>query len=214
MASKGLSKAPGVWAAMVLAVLLMIVACSSPAREESQNAPAAELTTTPASPWSALLQRTPFAYTIPLPPPTPTILDGTYTKFELKEGARVPCKRCPDYAVEGGIWRLNLDKGVYRVYHEATGWRSIGSFVMSRDRESSVEFPDKLVLFNDPTCPGVVGMYIWKVEGGRLILQVIDDTCSFGLRAVNLTHLDWLACHPPSTEATVTGHWEKPPGCP
>jgi hypothetical protein len=53
--------------------------------------------------WSELLQRSPYPYTLPLPPLNATVMDGTYTKFETKETPPVPCRRCPDYAPEGGI---------------------------------------------------------------------------------------------------------------
>jgi hypothetical protein len=46
--------------------------------------------------WSELLQRSPYPFTLPLPPPHPTVMDGTYTKFETKETPPVPCRRCPD----------------------------------------------------------------------------------------------------------------------
>jgi hypothetical protein len=58
--------------------------------------------------WSGLLQRTPYPYTIPLAPEEPTAIDGTYTKFELKDTPPIPCRRCPDYAPEGGLWKMKL----------------------------------------------------------------------------------------------------------
>jgi hypothetical protein len=58
-----------------------------------------------------------------------TALDGTYTKLDPKKAPPVPCRRCPDYVPQGGIWKLNLDKGIFRIFHESTGWRSIGSDV-------------------------------------------------------------------------------------
>jgi hypothetical protein len=70
-------------------------------------------------------------------------MDGTYTKFETKETPPVPCTRCPDYAPESGIWKLNLSKGVFRIFHKATGWKDIGSFIVSEDQ---------LILANDPVC--------------------------------------------------------------
>jgi len=159
---------------------------------------------TPTDVWSGLLQTTPYPYRTPLPPPTPAALDGTYAKFETKEGTPVPCKRCPDYAPEGGVWKLNLDRGIFRVLHQVTGWRSLGSYTVSADR---------LVLFNDPNCPDVVGTYRWRVEAGELLLDEIEDECSIGLRAMNLTHLPWRSCRPPNVEAAVTAHWPRPPGC-
>jgi hypothetical protein len=131
-------------------------------------------------------------------------MDGTYTKVETKETPPVPCRRCPDYAPEGGIWKLNLSNGVFRIFHTVTGWKDMGSFILSGDQ---------LTLANDPVCHEVIGVYRWKLEEGKLILTVVDDNCAIGLRAINLTKLPWLSCQPPNTEAAVTGHWPKPPGC-
>lgn len=188
-----------------VALLLMTLSCTAPQSTTRPGTPdALEAYATPTGVWFGLSQKTPYPYHTPLPPPTPTILDGTYTKFELKEGTPVPCKRCPDYAVEGGTWKLSLDKGVFRIFHEVTGWRSLGSYTVSGDQ---------LVLVNDPYCPYVVGTYRWRLEQGEFILEEIEDECSIGLRATNLTNLPWLSCHPPSTEAAITDHWPKPPGC-
>lgn len=81
----------------------------------------------PSAIWSELLQRIPFPFRMDLPPPNTTPIDGTYTKFETKETPPVPCRRCPDYAPEGGIWKLNFSKGIFRIFHTATGWKDIGS---------------------------------------------------------------------------------------
>jgi hypothetical protein len=154
--------------------------------------------------WSELLQRSPYPYTLPLAPPHATVMDGTYTKFETKETPPVPCRRCPDYAPEGGIWKLNLSKGVFRIFHKATGWKDIGSFFVSGDQ---------LILANDPVCHEVIGVFQWKLEEGKLTLILIEDKCAIGLRAMNLTKLPWLSCQPPNIEAATTDHWPKPPGC-
>jgi hypothetical protein len=190
---------------LTVAVLLMSAGCTS--SQSAAPTAASELPdvdTTPTGVWSGLLQKTPFPYAAPLPAPTPTILDGTYTKFELQEGTPVHCLRCPDYAPEGGMWKLSLDKGIFRIYHEVTGWRSLGSYTVSGDQ---------LTLINDPYCPDVVGTYRWEIQEGELILEEIQDECSIRLRAMNLTKLPWRSCRPPSTEAAVTDHWPKPPGC-
>jgi hypothetical protein len=154
--------------------------------------------------WYELLQRTPYPYTLPLPPPKASSIDGTYTKFETKEIPPVHCRRCPDYAPEGGIWKLNLSKGVFRIFHTVTGWKDIGSFIISGDQ---------LILANDPVCHEVVGVYRWKLEEAKLILNLVEDNCAIGLRAMNLTKLPWLSCQPPSREAAITDHWPKPAGC-
>ncbi|MCK7504734.1 MAG: hypothetical protein MZV70_12050 [Desulfobacterales bacterium] len=61
--------------------------------------------------WAELLQRVPFPYLIPLPEPKRTDLDGTYAKVVISKTERVHCLRCPDYAPEGGLWKLNVDRG-------------------------------------------------------------------------------------------------------
>ncbi len=176
----------------------------SESQKVSGTTEAARPAATPTSIWLSLHQRTPYPYTTPLPPPTPTVLDGTYAKFEPKGATPVHCLRCPDYALEGGVWKLSLDKGISRIYHQVTGWRSMGSFIVSGDQ---------LTLANDPTCPSSVGTYRWQLREGNLILQEIDDECAIRLRAMNLTNLPWLSCRPPSAEAGVTDHWPKPRGC-
>lgn len=170
----------------------------------SSPSPTSQSTPAPTDAWFALLQRTPFPYTTPLPPPARTVMDGTYAKLDPKQEEHVPCKRCPDYAPEGGIWKLHLDGGVYRIFYENTGWRSVASFTVSGDQ---------FALFNDPYCTDVVGTYAWKLDKGALTFKVIKDECSIRLRAMNLTSQPWLACQPPNTEAAVTDHWLKPPGC-
>ena len=154
--------------------------------------------------WTELLQKTPFPHTAPLPPQRPTVLDGFYTKFDPKETPPVPCRRCPDYVPEGGIWKLNFDQGIYRIFHEFTGWRSIGSFVVDGNR---------VQLFNDPTCMEVVGTYSWTIETGALNMQIIEDECAIRMRGKNLTQLPWTLCPPSSMEASTSTHQNKPPGC-
>jgi hypothetical protein len=158
----------------------------------------------PADLWAELFQRAPYPYTLPLPPAKATSVDGTYTKLEPKEIPPVHCRRCPDYAPEGGIWKLNLREGAFRIFHKLTGWKDMGSFIVSGDQ---------LMLANDPVCHEVIGVYRWKLEEGKLILDVIEDKCAIGLRALNFTKLPWLSCQPPNIEAAATDHWPKPPGC-
>ncbi len=166
--------------------------------------PSAQITPTPTERWIELLMRMPFPYTTPLPPPTPSVLDGIYAKFEDREGTPIPCRRCPDYAPERGIWRLNLEKGVFRVYYQFWNWTSLGSFTVSGDH---------IAFFNDPNCYEDVGTYTWKLEEDKLTFKVIADDCAIALRAKNLTMRPWLSCQPPNREAGITDHWLKPPGC-
>jgi hypothetical protein len=152
--------------------------------------------------WAELLEKTPYPHTAPLPDAVPTALDGTYTRFDPKKAPPVPCRRCPDYVPQGGIWKLNLEKGMFRIFHEPTGWRSIGSFVIEGDR---VRF------FNDPCCMEAKGNYRWTLIQGRLNLMVIEDKCAIGQRAKNLTKLPWLPCQPlPALSGNSEG---SPPGC-
>jgi hypothetical protein len=169
--------------------------------------------TAPLEGWPALLTRQPFPYLLALPDAEPSVLDGTYVKVEPARGEPVHCLRCPDYAREPGLWKLQLDKGVYRIYYGGRSWSSLGSFLVTHDRISKVEDPDKLLLFNDPNCTDIVGVYRWQQTEDGLRLEVVDDTCSYRLRAANLTSLPWLACQPPNQEAAITDHWAKPEGC-
>jgi hypothetical protein len=154
--------------------------------------------------WAELLQRTPFPYLIPLPEPKRSDFDGTYTKVVISKAERVHCLRCPDYAPEGGVWKLNLDQGIFRIFHPESGWKSMGTCIAARDR---------LLLANDPTCIDEIGLYRWHLEKGRLVFEVIDDPCATRLRAMNLTQQPWMSCRPPNIEAAVTEHWPKPEGC-
>lgn len=177
-----------------------------PSSPTSGSRPLAAIESTPTSQerWFELLQRTPYPYTTPLPAPTTTNIDGAYAKFEPREEEPVHCRRCPDYAPERGIWKLYLDKGIFRVFYEFTQWRGIGSYTVSGDR---------IVFFNDPSCTEDVGTYTWKLAGGRLTLKVIQDSCAIDLRAKNFTSVPWLSCRPPNVEAAISGHWQEPPGC-
>lgn len=154
--------------------------------------------------WLDLLQQNPFPYTTPLPEKITTALDNIYAKEEPKEGTPVPCRRCPDYLIEGGVWKLDLDRGVYHIFHEATQWRSLGSYSIEGDR---------FYLFNDPACMDVTGIYRWQTVEGGLKLELIEDTCQVGRRGQNFAGVVWQSCQPASREAAVTDHWPHPPGC-
>jgi hypothetical protein len=208
MASQGNSKAAGIFAAVIVPILLLMMmaaACSPTPHDAGQNAPeTSEIPPTPTGIWSAMLQRTPYPYTTPLPSASPTTLDGTYVMFDPRPGRRAPCRRCPPYPPEGGVWRLGLDDGIFRVVHDAIGWATLGSFTVSEDR---IQF------FNDPHCNEDVGIYTWRLESGTLTLEVVTDDCGSGLRARNLVSLPWESCQPPSTEAAISDHWPTPIGC-
>ncbi|MFZ5918675.1 MAG: hypothetical protein ACOYZ7_17205 [Chloroflexota bacterium] len=211
-----LTRNPKRWlvaASTVTGMLVLLVGCSRNIGDVPQNTPQTSLPSpTPTDAWVAALHNNPYPYLLPLPEPKRTAVDGTYTKVESKDTPPVHCLRCPDYAPEGGVWKLYLDQGVFHIFHQATGWQSVGSFIVTRDRWTSGA-PDQMLLFNDPTCPDAIGLYGWRLEDGNLILEVIDDTCAIHLRAMNLTNLPWLSCYPPNIEAGITDHWPKPAGC-
>ena len=154
--------------------------------------------------WLAMLRQEPYPYTTPLPPDTPTPLDGLYVKEEPITGTPVPCRRCPDYLSEDGIWKLSLNQGIYHIFHPATGWHSLGSFTVEGNR---------LYLFNDPVCHLVVGIYTWQLDASGLKLTVVNDPCQVERRADTFGDLTWRSCQPPNTEAAVTDHWPRPSGC-
>ena len=154
--------------------------------------------------WTGLLQRQPYPYRVPLPEPERSPVDGTYTKVVAAAAERVHCLRCPDYAPEGGIWKMNLNRGVMRILHIDSRWKIIGTFIVAGDR---------ILLANDPVCLDELGLYRWRLEDGQLVFEVIDDPCAIKLRAMNLTQQPWRSCRPPNIEAAVTEHWPKPEGC-
>ena len=155
-------------------------------------------------PWQQLMQRNPYPYTTPIPPDAATAVDGVYAKYETKETPPIACRRCPDYKPEGGWWRVSLRRGVFRIFHPVSGWKSLGTYSLVGDR---------ILLANDPVCPGLTGVYRWKRSNKHLIFATIADKCSAGLRAKNLTHLAWQPCHPHSAEAAVGDDRPEPYGC-
>lgn len=85
---------------------------------------AAASETAPESPaaverWRELLQRSPCPYHRLLPGPEKTSADSLYVKFDTLEEGPLPCRRCPDYAPAGGIWQMQLDRGVFRIIRTA-----------------------------------------------------------------------------------------------
>ncbi len=167
---------------------------------------------------STVIQVPPFPYSMPLPPAVPTVLDGLYTRAIPLEGTPTPCKRCAGYRIEGGIWSLYLDRGVFKVFQRESEFEAVGSYAISGDR---------ITFFNDPYCEEdlrMVGTYTWSSVSDTLTLKAVGDACSIGLRAKNLTATPWVktpvdaqaraqACQPPNREAAVTDHWKKPVWC-
>lgn len=166
--------------------------------KSSDNSPVPLMTPVATTAWDVLLAQTPVAYTTPLPAEAKTPIDGTYAKIDQSRPQWWLCLRCADYRPAGGIWKLQFEQGVMRIYYEVTGWKSIASYAVAGDR---------LTLFNDPYCRGEVGEYTWKVEADGLDLEAVSDTCSFDLRAQNLSNQDWSVCPP------VDAQLSSPPGC-
>jgi hypothetical protein len=188
---------------LVLLAGLFATACQPVAQNPLSTATPVP-SATPADGWLVLLGHTPVPWTTPLPARQATVLDGTYVKINPRLATPFPCKRCPDYALEGGLWKFQLDKGVFRIYYTVNGWRSLGSYTVS---------DNVIYFFNDPYCNRDTGSYSWTLEDGVLILTEIDDPCSQGLRSANLIDQPWLSCQPPNIEAMITDHWQKPEGC-
>ena len=154
--------------------------------------------------WQEVRGWSPYPYTTPLPPLQETPLDGVYVRFDPRPGERTHCVRCPPYPPEGGVWKVEFDRGVFRVYHPRTGWRTLGSFAVEGDR---------VTLFNDPQCHLAVGEFAWQRDEEGLRFQLLADDCELGTRAKNFTAQTWQSCQPPNHEAAVTGHWKAPEGC-
>ena len=170
---------------------------STPAITPGDDVLASPDTITPLNRWDALQMVTPVPYTTLLPAPAAEALDGTYAKIDESPPQYWKCLRCADYRPVGGIWKLKIDRGIMRIYYDVTGWYSIASYTVSKDR---------LQVFNDPYCPYDVGQYKWKLKDGSLRLEPVDDaSCAFGLRQQNLGNQPWLAC-----SGTVR---DQPPGC-
>ena len=157
-----------------------------------------------ADPWNELMQRNPYPYATPIPADRATAADGLYVKFEIKETPPIPCRRCPDYKPEGGWWKMSLRRGTFRIYHADSGWKSIGNYVVTGNR---------IVLSNDPVCPAISGVYRWELATKIIAFSVVEDTCSAGLRAKNISHMPWLSCPAPSTEAAASNRNPRPGGC-
>ena len=193
---------------LLTVVLLGVVFFRGPGASEPLPVPATgqapSTTMTPTSGWDALLQASPFAYFTPLPEPVASAIDGTYVKVDQSWPQWWKCLRCADYRTAGGIWRLQFDKGVMRIFYEVNNWHSLASYSVSGER---------LFVFNDPYCPEHTGEYKWRLQNGELMLETVQDVCAFDLRAGNLTKQSWRSCtvEADSNEPMVTG--QLVPGC-
>jgi hypothetical protein len=174
-----------------IAIALVFAACSPESGAPAVTPEVPEATPAPTDIPSTLFERTPFPYTTPLPPAQATILDGTYTSDDPSEVTETAGRCAPAYPRHGGRWTLDLYQGIFRLFHEGTGWNSMGSFTVSGDR---------VTFFNDLNCPESVGVYAWRQEAEQLILQVVEDECGFGLRTERFANLPWLPAGPGTNE--------------
>ncbi|MGE5141354.1 MAG: hypothetical protein ACM3JD_17945, partial [Rudaea sp.] len=203
-------------------VVTVAAACGSAGAAVKYRAPTyAEITPGPKKflpDLSTTIEVPPFPYSQPLPPQERTEVDGLYVRYVPLDGTPTPCKRCAGYRLEGGLWSLYLDRGVFKVFQRESEFEAVGSYTVSGNR---------LTLYNDPYCEEdlrMVGTYTWTGDGNSLTLQSVDDACSIGLRAKNLALSTWTrapadageraaSCQPPNREAAVSDHWKKPIYC-
>jgi len=194
-----LGAALGVFLIFLVGALWLLQSSSTTSFPGSETeASVVDSTDAPAGSWRSFLEVAPIAHSAPLPDAVPSALDGTYAKLDLSTFPQWwQCRRCADFRPAGGIWKLQFDAGVMRIFYEVTGWRSIASFTLSGDR---------LRVFNDGYCPESSGDYSWRVEEGQLKLEEISDSCAFGLRGINLSKDLWALC----SDAEVS---QDEPGC-
>ena len=139
---------------------------------------------------------TPYPHTNPLPKSIATEIDGAYGKFDPAWPQWWSCYRCADYRLAGGIWKLEFNKGIMRIYYEMTGWHNTISYTIE---------DEQLLIFNDAYCPQVTGRYAWQITEGQLKLEVIEDPCSINLRGKNLSAQSWNLCSDELTDDLQSG---------
>ena len=215
---KSYKRVSKILSALFLIGTFLITSCIKPDGEvrslsnqdTSTATEAISVTATPTGLWTGLLLDMPVAFSTPLPEENWTPIDGTYAKLDPSNPQWWACRRCADYRPAGGIWKLQFNKGVMRIYYDVTGWRSIASYTIEDNH---------LYLFNDPYCPDEVGEYTWKLEdkwgleNRRLVLNTVKDSCSINLRGQNLSAQSWESCQPPNFMTGASDHWHKTPGC-
>ncbi|HEX2031912.1 MAG TPA: hypothetical protein VHL78_11000 [Actinomycetota bacterium] len=168
-------------AAIVLAVALLTTACSA---GRAGPSPAASPTGDPEL-WRRDADE-PYPFTTPIPPLTDTPIDGTYERSltpTQSTGPAIPCRRCAPYRRDRGLAVLELRAGRFLLVQEASAFRAGGHYLVEGDR---------VVLFNDPTCSDVRGVYRWSLSAGQLSLEVVDDPCAYDdLRARYFSIAPW-----------------------
>jgi hypothetical protein len=172
---------PGTVAAALLAVL-SVAGCSA-----DRQAP----TGTAASPtgdtdrWRSDPDE-PYPFVTPIPPDTPTPVDGRYVRTLTAAGGApraIPCRRCAPYRLVRGRAVITFEGGRFHLVHQAANFRASAHYLVEGDR---------LILFNDPNCSHVRGIYRWSLDGGNLSLEVVEDDCAFDLlRARYLSAAPW-----------------------
>jgi hypothetical protein len=203
--NKGLTTLLIVVALFVLSFFGMVLFRSARQADPSPvTSPVASTTPVSTTVWDALLEATPFPYFTPLPEPVTGEIDGIYAKVDQSWPQWWRCLRCADYRTSGGIWKLQFDRGVMRIFYEVNNWRSIASYSVSGDR---------LFIFNDPYCPENTGEYKWSIENGGLAMETVQDACAFNLRAENLTKQSWLSCTDAKSASATSKTEETVPGC-
>jgi hypothetical protein len=134
----------------------------------------------------------PYPYTGPVPPETPTALDGAYVRIIPIERLGPPmlalplqCLRCIPFRITAGVATLILYRGRYFLHDQISDFRALGFYEIHGRR---------VTLFDDPNCPTSRGVYRWSDPGSKLHLDVVKDPCPFdNLRAEDLTTLPWTA---------------------
>src|SRR5688572_424742 len=102
---------------IVLVVAVILFFQSNMASQTNQPT----VTGTPTSIWKALQESTPVAFFTPLPSSAQTVIDGIYTKIDDSWPQWWRCMRCGDYRMAGGIWKIQFDQGVMRIFYDVTG---------------------------------------------------------------------------------------------
>ena len=167
-------------------LLLGLFACSSQMGTPIQLTQTASATQIiPEDFWDELLARNPLDVNgNPLPLQDPSPIDGTYGRLADIPPQWWRCLRCAEYRPAGGLWRMQLDRGVVRILYELNNWHTVASFRIEGDH---------LFLFNDLVCDEQ-GEYQWTMTDGSLHLSVINDPCNFELRGRNLSLGTWELC--------------------
>ena len=102
---------------LLVGTAFLLTGCSPVRPLPTQQPTASAATDIPATPtvdrWQEIRQWPPYPYTTPLPPQVATPIDGIYVRFDPRGDPRPPCRRCPPYPPEGGVWKLELDRGVF-----------------------------------------------------------------------------------------------------